>query len=186
MSHKLVATLFALTCALFATNAKAITYNVDLTIGAGTAVGYITTDDTLGGLNGSNITDWRITLTAPNINAGTPTTIGPTIPRSDAGVLTATATDILFDPNASGVAIFQVSNFLCFDGVNSNCSGAGDGSISIGRPDGGNGFAQRTLVTGIVSIASVAAVPLPAGLPLIATALVGLGILRRRRKLQIS
>ena len=44
-----------------------IVYNLNRTIGAGTVTGFIETDGTIGVLSTANITDWILTLTAPNL-----------------------------------------------------------------------------------------------------------------------
>ena len=50
-------------------------YNVSRTIGAGTVTGFIETDGTLGVLASSNIKNWMLTLTAPNLTGGSPDVI---------------------------------------------------------------------------------------------------------------
>jgi len=47
-------------------NAANITYNVNLTIGAGSVVGDIVTDGTVGLLGSSNILDWNLLFTNPS------------------------------------------------------------------------------------------------------------------------
>jgi hypothetical protein len=44
-------------------SAASITYNVDQTIGAGSVVGTVQTDGTIGGLTTANFTDWNLLLT---------------------------------------------------------------------------------------------------------------------------
>ena len=56
--------------------AQAITYNVNRTIGAGTVTGFVETDGTIGILATGNITDWVLTLSAPNLAGGSPDVIG--------------------------------------------------------------------------------------------------------------
>jgi hypothetical protein len=89
---------------------SAITYNVNLTIGAGSVTGDIVTDGTIGVINTANLIDWNLLL-----NDGTNTfdLLGP-LSGSNSGVsdsgglLTATATRLLFNfSGASGAVFFQ-------------------------------------------------------------------------------
>jgi len=52
-----------------------IIYDLNRTIGAGSAVGFIETDGTLGFLSSANITNWELTLTSANLSGGSPRTI---------------------------------------------------------------------------------------------------------------
>ena len=67
----------ALAIALWSTTASAtpIVYSVSRTVGAGSAVGTITTDGTLGALTATNIVDWTLTLTSANLAGGSPQVI---------------------------------------------------------------------------------------------------------------
>ena len=99
-------TVFLTLCAATA-NAATITYDVDRTIGDGSVTGFIETDGTLGDLFAANISDWSLTLTAPDpSNPGS--VISDTISKSGndsvfiAGSLnttpvSATPTQLLYD-----------------------------------------------------------------------------------------
>ena len=45
--------------------------------GAGSVTGFIQTDGTLGTLSSNNITDWTLTLAAPNLSGGSPEANAP-------------------------------------------------------------------------------------------------------------
>jgi hypothetical protein len=164
-----------------------IVYNINRTIGEGTVTGSVTTDGTIGVLGSANITDWALTLFAPNLRNG-PTRI---ITSADAGAsiifegtaLSASAIALTFDFSApspanrmtlydSGDLVGWRLNF-CFAGNNLECI-MRDATIS-------NTTAQSVAHTGAIDI-GVAAVPVPAAVWLFGSGLLGLiGVARRKK-----
>lgn len=172
----------------FASTAHALTYFVNRVIGAGTVTGFIQTDGTIGVLVGTNITDWALTLDFPAISGGTPINIiyAPIDPHdtyAQGPSTIASSTEITFDFDLSSVGnAFHLgpsgSAYWRLDGaLSSEIMFASSCCTSWAGTD----YVQRT---GVVVIASVNAVPLPAALPLFGTALAGMGFIGwlRRRK----
>lgn len=78
----------------------AIVYDVNRVIGDGTVTGFVETDGTLGILTSGNITNWSLTLTAPNLLGGSPEVIdfATQVQTYLSGpATTATSTQLLFD-----------------------------------------------------------------------------------------
>ena len=167
--------------------ANAATYTVNQSFGGGGVSGTIETDGTIGVIGTSNILNWSLTLTD---------TLGSFILNGfsnsevliEGSAFSATVTDLLFDFDAGwGFVAFQnpyygsSENYWCIDS-NGGCTiyerpvqtvlvGSDGWSVS------GAGF------SGVVIIGTtVAAVPLPASLPLLLAGLGALGISRKRRK----
>jgi hypothetical protein len=179
---------FALTIAAFFafSQANATTYNVNLNLpilGPGNVSGFIETDGSLGLLTLADIVDWNLVLT---IGASDFTLKGPISgPNSDVGffgspALSATATQLLFDFSASTIEtdrvqfqapdLFSGTDFFCINGCGLQLSmGVGD-------------LRAFGLAEGEVVIGTTSEVPLPAALPLFATALGMLGLVAHRRK----
>jgi hypothetical protein len=168
-------------------SAQATVYNFDRSVGAGTVSGFFETDGTLGTLTAGNFIDWSVTIFAANVNGGvaTSSTGGSGSLFFSSGV-SATATDILFDfANSAIFYTYTLSgDFWCIAGGPGGDNGCfASPAEVIGYNDFGGGAGQIANYSGLQSIAStVAAVPLPAGLPLLAVALSGLGLAARRRK----
>jgi hypothetical protein len=121
----------------FASAANAVTYNVNRTIGTGTVTGFVVTDDTLGILGSANITNWELTLTAPNLNGGSPGVIdfanpGQTLVQGSA--LVATSTELQFDFAAAVGSFFILqgsnNNFWCVQ-VSNECVGVGPAAAEL-------------------------------------------------------
>ena len=119
------ASLIALTA-----GAEAAVFNLNRTIGGGSVVGTVTTDGTLGVLAQGNITDWSLAL---NDGSNTFTLLGPSSGNNSRLVvvgtaLSATATQLMFDFAAPGLAIFQNPNvgsginWYCVEGPASGCT----------------------------------------------------------------
>jgi hypothetical protein len=156
-------------------------YNVDIvsnTVPA-SATGTITTDGTLGVLHTGNIVGFDLLLQsqgasfALNDSNGVQTTVGDD--------LTATATGLFFDFNAltGGHLLFLANasiSFLCFNdaGPEPFCN---RGVVTMGVENRGGDFS-----IGTNQIASVATTPIPATLPLLVSAIGGLGLLGWRRR----
>jgi hypothetical protein len=75
-----------------------ITYDFDLTVGAGSVSGTITTDGTIGGIGAGNIAGWNLTLAdGTNTLVLTPFNSSVTVSGCCGGALTATPTDLAFN-----------------------------------------------------------------------------------------
>jgi len=163
-----------------------IVYNLDRTIGAGTVTGFIETDGTIGVLGEANITDWMLTLNAPNLSNG-PTVM---INASDTGAtmifegtaLSASATALMFNFSAPGttneIRFYDSRNGWgineCFSGYNRECIWR-DATVA-------NTDAEFVLRTGTIDI-GVSAVPVPAAVWLFGSGLLGLvGVARRKAR----
>src|ERR1039458_3312582 len=94
-----------------------IIYTVDQLIGAGSVVGTIETNGTLGTINAADILDWTFTLTSPSLTYGSPAVIssasGGSINDASMGNLSATASDIVWNYAGAGPAylLFWGSDF---------------------------------------------------------------------------
>ncbi|MEM1045485.1 MAG: VPLPA-CTERM sorting domain-containing protein [Pseudomonadota bacterium] len=184
--------LLAVLAALFCGNAHAATYNLNRTVGAGTVIGLIETDGTIGFLSDTNIVSWEFTLAAPNLKNG-PTDMISSATGGElfisADIFSATATNLFFnfdEPSFAGV-FFRGgpigTNFWCLAG-GASCSSGPTSSESIGvlsgTPDGFATEAQNVARSGNLAVATV--VPLPASLPFLAAGLAVLGMFGLRRR----
>ena len=108
-----------------------IIYDVNRTIGAGTVTGFIETNGTLGVLVSTDITNWVLTLTAPNLLGGSPDVIDFATQTSTVvfgTATTATLTQLLFDFSLSGTHLLLLhgsgpNNYWCLE--TAGCTGAG-------------------------------------------------------------
>ena len=101
-----------------------IVYQVNRVIADGTVTGFIETDGTMGVLSAANITNWELTLTAPNLFGGPVDTIdfaSQTQTFLQGAGTTATSTSLLFDMNdlSAGDSVFVLQggsfNFWCLE-----------------------------------------------------------------------
>lgn len=164
----------------------AIVYSVHRTIGDATLTGFIETDGTIGAISPANFTDYSLTLLAPDINSGATSTItyGSNPFYLTEALLSATATDLLFDhTGASGLLFAYTSSgdFWCLAGGGVGDTGCFAQGEIMGYSDTGGGSAYVAARTGMTAFGTTTtAVPAPATLAL-ALAALGLMALRGRK-----
>jgi hypothetical protein len=178
MRHILITLCFI----IFTTTANAgLIYEVNRTIGTGTVTGFVETDGTIGVLASSNITDWTLTLTAPNLSVGSPDVISFATQAQtylNGNVTTATATDLLFDFSGNGFFLLQGGdgNYWCLE--TSGCTGDGLGEhMGYGIS---STVAQTAIHSGSTVFASVNSVPEPTTLAIFCLGLLGLRFKRSK------
>jgi hypothetical protein len=191
----LMAAVVSVLAASAAMPANAITYLGNRTVGGATAQLSVTTDNTIGVLASANITDWSVRLT---FGATTVDLLGPLSGNNSrlllfGPLLSATATDLLFDFGGADALVFDNRNI---NGGDVYClTGAAAATVSC-NPRGGEvvqlyfGVTARetALSTGIQGLASVSGgVPEPSGWALMIAGfgLVG-GAMRRKQRVKIS
>jgi len=188
----LLATVFLTLCA--GTANAAIIYDVNRTIAEGTVTGFIETDGTEGILDTDNITRWSLTLTALNLNGGSPYLIEGSISGSGSGVrvlngtaVSATSTQLRYDFNKPGSLLFRgalnsssPTYFWCLE--TSFCSDADDSSEHLGRYlTVGTEALQWEHRSGEIVFANATVIPVPAAVWLFGSGLIGLAGFARRK-----
>ncbi|MCG6858015.1 MAG: VPLPA-CTERM sorting domain-containing protein [Salaquimonas sp.] len=171
--------------------AHAIVYNINRTIGGGTITGFLETDGTLGSIDSSNFIDWSLNLNSSNLPDGgliltsSNSTVHSYISTPTIG-LQATSSELSFVFSGIDYAYFyaQHSTFpletwcLMTTGA---CAAYGSSTEGLNWYDGSWHGAEVASRSGTV-ILGTTAVPIPAALPLLASAFGLLGFLRWRRR----
>jgi hypothetical protein len=178
MKSKFVACALAVLFGFCTSPSSASTYYLNLALGTATAVGSITTDGTIGALNGGNIVDYDLTLTNGAFSAVLDISDG-TI--SNGTSLTATATGLFFNfgSNTGSYFVFGGNPGLGFEDASGSLSGH-PSTISLNLNAVGD--PNSPIWTAFSGNVEIATTPIPAALPLFATALGALGLLGWRRK----
>jgi hypothetical protein len=172
---------------LSASVGQAATFNVSRSIGSGGVTGTINTDNTIGTLSQSNITNWNLLL---NDGTGTFNLLGPLSGANSQLLIqgssfSATTTDLLFNFSGSGLVLFQNPNigssinFWCLEAT--TCSAFGSPGESVRLSSTG----QNSRSAGIQSIGTaVGAQSVPEPFTIIGTLVGGTAALRMRKKLK--
>lgn len=164
----------------------ATVYDVNFAIGSNIVTGFIETDETVGVLSDGNLIDFTfntplfngLPLTKTNSSAG----FGFNIAGQ---ALSATPAAIVFNFDLPGQFLLlddPATSLICLVGnFSSDCSDLQAARI-IDNTDGNPNLMAP--LTGPLTLATAAPIPIPAALPLFLTAIAGLGGLRymRRRK----
>ncbi|MFD1787585.1 PEPxxWA-CTERM sorting domain-containing protein [Sphingomonas floccifaciens] len=181
---KLASIACAAVAVAVATPASAAVYTFNTSVGAGSATGSITTDDTIGVLSGANITAFNILINDGADSFTVTNNNGSVLIGGNA--LTATSTGLSFDFSAQGAnyALFQNPfpgssvNYFCLQTV--GCYFPAEAGIGIRL----QGELLNSSLSGNVQFAqaAAAAVPEPATWAMMLIGFGGIGASMRRRK----
>lgn len=186
--NKVVLTAALIASVTAAAAGNATTYVLDRTINAGSAIGTITTDGTIGVLGNSNITDYSISVSLAGLSR--------TITKADGSwsivgsALTASTNALTFNFDATGgeYAYFSSAGayfptFYCLQATTVGCidtNGSGEGVQTYN-------VSTRTARSGAVQFAqTTAAVPEPATWAAMLLGFSAIGSSLRRRKHQLK
>ena len=175
-------------------SAADITYNVNLTIGAGSVTGHIVTDGTTVGFGTNNIVGWNLLVndgfTSFDINSSSPYSAYSEYPV-DNPALSATPTQLTFDFDVvsndsfldfvGSAGPFAPGYELCFEASPNTCwSGVPAGAEQINYFTY-TGVGDVTLYTPLSGPQVIGTVPEPATTALLGGSLLGLfGVVRRK------
>ena len=179
-------------------SAASITYNVDQTIGAGSVVGTVQTDGTIGGLTTANFTDWNLLLTGLGgatftLTQGNSVVLDGTyssgfvLATAGNSDVTATTSSLLFNFSATDHGFFGIQQgAVVFSGEEYWCNAAsGNGACyspgaSVAPVSNVDASFQVEARTGNEVIGTVNATPLPSTWLMLLSGFVGLGFFAYR------
>ncbi len=159
--HRLTLALMALLCGLSSVAlGGTIRYHLDRVVGAGTVTGWIETDGTLGTLSVSNIVDYELTVSAPNLASGPTVVLTPANQLQlivSGSAVSATASALSYNFGAAGGEFFLIqgngtvsNDYWCLESLLGGCTTAGQGENIGFRSDGANVAQSRSPVpTGV-------------------------------------
>jgi hypothetical protein len=163
--------------------ASPITYNVNVTVGGGSVTGTVQTDGTIGTIGSANITAWNLNLNG--LGASYNITDANSVVLITGGDVSATATDLLFNFSGSAGDFLLFQQGL-FSGTHYYCAATTLGTCFQGASVTPQSYLdpsfQNAALTGSQIIGTVAPIPEPASLALFGAGLLGLGLMRRRRR----
>jgi hypothetical protein len=154
-------------------------YNMDIEQNGDSAKGTITTDSTIGTLSSANILNFHLDLSVNGSTATLDLSSGSATVDHDA--LTASASGLFWDFGANDLSqflLFGSGSYICFQDQTMVC-GAPINTLVLSANGNAGGV---SLGSSVQQIATVASTPLPATLPLLASALGGLGFVGWRRR----
>jgi len=159
--------------------AASIQYFVNITQGAASITGSITTDGTIGAIGAGNLTDWNLLLNDGSSSFNL--THGNSVVYTNSAFI-ASSSYLSFDYSSNHIALIQNPsigssiNYWCMDGVSNYCS-AGPASSNNWRLNG------QLISNGAYSgVHAIAAVPEPTTYAMLGAGLGLLAFTARRKK----